>query len=271
MNIINSAFIGVAVFLAVVAIMRCLRIVRPDERGIVERFGKYNRTAEPGLNFVLPGIERLTRINVTEQIDDCESMEVITKDNLNAHVDVQIYYKVLPDADSLKKSQYAVNNYAFQIVNLARTTTRNVIGGLSFKEANSQRQKLIKRSKDTGAMEGSDGDSYEAGVDHAWRTLVKEGWHARENCLAFVPCAECGSERLFSDRNICHSCRTKGWLSPAQVKEKVKQLKDIWKIALAEQRWSDPDVLNECLVQWFKTIDSVFVDEAYAEMLNKGV
>lgn len=89
--------------------------------------------------------------------------------------------------------------------------------------------------------------------------------------LAFVPCAECGSERLFSDRNICHSCRTKGWLSPAQVKEKVKQLKDIWKIALAEQRWSDPDVLNECLVQWFKTIDSVFVDEAYAEMLNKGV
>ncbi len=126
----------------IVAAAAHIRIVRPSERGVVERLGKFKRIAEPGLNIVIPFVDKMTRVNITEQIDDCESMEVITQDNLNAHVDVQIYYKVLPDESNLKKSQYAVADFRDQIINLARTTTRNVLGKLSFKQANNERSTI---------------------------------------------------------------------------------------------------------------------------------
>jgi len=71
-----------------------------------------------------------------------ESQEIITNDNLNASVDAQIYFKVKPDEDDVKSSTYNVNNYKWQIVNLARTTLRNIIGTLTLKSANSERGKI---------------------------------------------------------------------------------------------------------------------------------
>lgn len=132
------------IILIILALIKSIRIVTQDSRGIVERLGQYNRIAEPGLQILIPFVERMVLVNITEQIDNCESMEVITKDNLNAHIAVQIYYKVLADEASLKKSQYAVNDYQQQIISLTSTTTRNVIGTMSFKEANSERSKINK-------------------------------------------------------------------------------------------------------------------------------
>ena len=73
---------------------------------------------------------------------NAEPQEIITNDNLNAKVDAQVYFKVKVDEDSVKGSQYNVNNYAWQIVNLARTTLRNIIGTLTLKSANSERGKI---------------------------------------------------------------------------------------------------------------------------------
>ena len=73
---------------------------------------------------------------------DAEPQEIITNDNLNARVDAQVYFKVKPDEDSVKNSLYNVNNYQVQIVNLARTTLRNIIGTLTLKSANSERGKI---------------------------------------------------------------------------------------------------------------------------------
>jgi regulator of protease activity HflC (stomatin/prohibitin superfamily) len=73
---------------------------------------------------------------------DAEPQEIITNDNLNARVDAQVYFKVKIDEDSVKSSQYNVNNYQWQIVNLARTTLRNIIGTLTLKSANSERGKI---------------------------------------------------------------------------------------------------------------------------------
>ncbi len=73
---------------------------------------------------------------------NAEPQEIITNDNLNAKVDAQVYFKVKEDEDSVKGSQYNVNNYAWQIVNLARTTLRNIIGTLTLKSANSERGKI---------------------------------------------------------------------------------------------------------------------------------
>ncbi|MDD4294813.1 MAG: SPFH/Band 7/PHB domain protein [Candidatus Omnitrophica bacterium] len=129
-------------FLAVFIFFSGIRIVRPTSRGLIERLGKYNRFAQPGFNWVLPVIERMFMVNVTEQMVDAEPQEIITNDNLNATVDAQVYFRVKSEEESVKNSQYNVNNYQWQIVNLARTTLRNIIGTLTLKSANSERGKI---------------------------------------------------------------------------------------------------------------------------------
>jgi len=119
-----------------------IRIVRPTHRGLIERLGKYNRFANPGFNWIVPIIENMYQVNTTEQMVDAEPQEIITNDNLNARVDAQIYFKVKSDEESVKSCQYNVNNYQWQIVNLARTTLRNIIGTLTLKSANSERGKI---------------------------------------------------------------------------------------------------------------------------------
>lgn len=137
--IIVFGIIAVLVFICLLGI----RIVRPTHRGLIERFGKYNRFAEPGLNWIFPlGIDRIFLVNVTEQMVDAQPQEIITNDNLNAKVDAQVYFKVKTDEVNVKKSQYNVNNYKLQIISLARTTLRNIIGTLTLRSANSERGKI---------------------------------------------------------------------------------------------------------------------------------
>jgi regulator of protease activity HflC (stomatin/prohibitin superfamily) len=119
-----------------------IRIIRPTHRALIERLGKYNRFAQPGFHWIMPGIDKIYRINITEQMVDAEPQEIITNDNLNAVVDAQVYFKVKLDEESVKNSQYNVNNVNYQIVNLARTTLRNIIGTMTLKSANSERGRI---------------------------------------------------------------------------------------------------------------------------------
>lgn len=119
-----------------------IRIVRPTQRGLIERLGKYNKFANPGFHWIIPVMDRLFMVNVTEQMVNAEPQEIITNDNLNASVDAQVYYRVKANEESVKGSIYNVNNYQWQIVNLARTTLRNIIGTLTLKSANSERGKI---------------------------------------------------------------------------------------------------------------------------------
>jgi regulator of protease activity HflC (stomatin/prohibitin superfamily) len=142
---------GIVAFIALVS---SIRTVRPIARGLVERFGKYNRFANPGLIFIVPfGIEKLTRINITEMMVDAGGQEIITKDALNAVVDAQVYFKVKTDETSVKASEYNVFNYKVQIVALARTTLRNIIGTMNLMEANSERGKINKSLYDQLTVE----------------------------------------------------------------------------------------------------------------------
>lgn len=119
-----------------------IRIVRPTQRGLIERLGKYYKFANPGFHWIIPVIDRLFMVNVTEQMVNADPQEIITNDNLNASVDAQVYYRVKATEESVKGSIYNVNNYQWQIVNLARTTLRNIIGTLTLKSANSERGKI---------------------------------------------------------------------------------------------------------------------------------
>ncbi|MCX6667599.1 MAG: SPFH/Band 7/PHB domain protein [Euryarchaeota archaeon] len=119
-----------------------IRVVRPTQRALVERLGKYNRFRHPGFAWIIPVVERLIKVNITEMMVNAEPQTIITKDKLNAQVDAQVYFKVKIDEESVKASQYNVFDYKYQIVNLARTTLRNIIGTLNLNEANSDRNRI---------------------------------------------------------------------------------------------------------------------------------
>ncbi|MFA7360032.1 MAG: SPFH domain-containing protein [Candidatus Kapaibacterium sp.] len=130
-----------------------IRIIRPTHRGLLERLGRYKKFANPGFNWIIPIIDKMYTVNITEQMIDAQPQEIITNDNLNATVDAQVYFKVLDTEEYVKNSQYNVNNYQWQIVNLARTTLRNIIGTLTLKSANSERGKINSELHKTLAIE----------------------------------------------------------------------------------------------------------------------
>jgi len=119
-----------------------IRIVRPTHRVLIEFLGKYQKYGGPGLYWILPGVQKLYAVNITEKLVDATRQEIITSDNLNAFVDAQIYFKVKDSEADVKASQYNVFNYEEQIVALARTTLRNIIGGMTLKVANSERNTI---------------------------------------------------------------------------------------------------------------------------------
>ncbi len=148
--------VALYVIIAIVIILFFLsiRTVRPTDRGLVERFGKYNRFVQPGLLFLIPlGIERLIKVNITEMMVDAGGQEIITRDSLNAQVDAQVYFKVKSDEENVKASVYNVYNYKVQIVALARTTLRNIIGTMNLMEANSERGKINRSLYDQLTVE----------------------------------------------------------------------------------------------------------------------
>lgn len=136
---------GIGFFILValaVFILSGIRIIRPTHRGLIERLGKYHRFAEPGFHWIIPVIENMYIENITEQMIDAVPQEIITYDNLNARVDAQVYFKVKTDELNVKNSNYNVYNVQSQIVNLARTTLRNIIGTMTLKSANSERGRI---------------------------------------------------------------------------------------------------------------------------------
>jgi len=141
-TIAELIIIVAAVVVVVVVARSSVRMVRPTHRGLIERLGKYNRYAGPGIHGVVPIIERMYLVDIREMLVEAQPQEIITNDNLNARVDAQVYLKVKADEENVKASLYNVTNYENQVVNLARTTLRNIIGTLSLKSANSERGKI---------------------------------------------------------------------------------------------------------------------------------
>ncbi len=135
-------WLKVLLILTLVTFFAGIRIVRPTERAVIERLGKYRKFCKPGFQWVIPVIDRMFKVNVTEQMVDAEPQEIITNDNLNARVDAQVYFRVKPDETNVAAALYNVHEFETQIVNLARTTLRNIIGTLTLKSANSERDKI---------------------------------------------------------------------------------------------------------------------------------
>jgi len=145
--------VAVVVIVLLVWLFSGVRIIRPTHRGLVERLGKYSRYADPGFHWILPIVERMYKVDVREVLVEAQPQTIITNDNLNARVDAQVYLKVKGDEENVKASQYNVANYEWQIVNLARTTLRNIIGTLTLKSANSERGRINEELRSTLRLE----------------------------------------------------------------------------------------------------------------------
>ncbi len=118
------------------------RRIRPTERGLVERLGKYHKFVNGGLAFVAPFVDRLIKVNITERMTPVEPQEIITKDKVFLRTDAVIFYKIRPDEDSVKASEYNVANFNAQIDTLARTVLRDIIGGMDMVDANTSRAQI---------------------------------------------------------------------------------------------------------------------------------
>lgn len=115
-----------------------VQIVRPHEKGVLERLGTYQRTLEPGLHIVVPFIDRLTKIDMRENIVEVPPQEVITKDNVGVTVDAVVYY----EATDPVKLIYNVTNFYMAATKLAQTNLRNVIGEMQLDESLTSREKI---------------------------------------------------------------------------------------------------------------------------------
>ncbi|MDQ4040344.1 MAG: SPFH/Band 7/PHB domain protein [Actinomycetota bacterium] len=128
----------VALFFIFVA-ARTVRIVPQARAGIVERLGRYNRTAEPGLTIIMPFIDRLRPlIDLREQVVSFAPQPTITEDNVTVHIDSVLYFTITDP----KSVSYEVANPLQAIEQLTVTTLRNVIGGMTLEETLTSRDSI---------------------------------------------------------------------------------------------------------------------------------
>lgn len=113
-----------------------IKIVRPWEKGLIERLGKYQRTADSGLTIIVPVMERMIKVDMREQVVDVPPQAVITKDNVVVEVDAVIYYEV---TDPVKVT-YNVAHYYTAATKLAQTNLRNLVGDMALDESLTSRE-----------------------------------------------------------------------------------------------------------------------------------
>lgn len=135
----------ILVVLALVVLFSCIKIVPEANLYVVEFLGKYNRTLEAGINFLIPFIERIAKkVSLKEQVVDFPPQSVITSDNVNIQVDTVVYYRI----SDARLYTYGVANPIFAIENLTATTLRNIIGELELDDTLTSRDTINAKMKD---------------------------------------------------------------------------------------------------------------------------
>ena len=132
----------VAAIVVVFLVASSVRIVPQARRYNIERFGRYRRTLQPGLNLVVPVADRInTKLDVREQVYSSDPRPVITEDNLVVNIDTVLYYQITDP----RSAAYEVADYLQAIDQLTVTTLRNVIGSMDLEETLTSREEINSR------------------------------------------------------------------------------------------------------------------------------
>ncbi len=138
-----NTFLGI---LTLIIAFSSIRIVYEYEKGVIFKLGKYKRNLNPGLNFVIPIIERAVIVDLRLIVSDVPQQSPITKDNVSLSVDAVIYYKIMKD--HVEKSIIQVEDFSYAISQLAQTAMRNVVGEMTLDEVLSNRDEASKKIRE---------------------------------------------------------------------------------------------------------------------------
>src|SRR5262245_56986907 len=129
----------VIVLLVVFVVFRAVRIVPQARARNVERLGRYSRTLQPGLNFVIPFVDRVyPAIDLREQVVSFPPQPVITEDNLVVEIDTVLYFQVTDP----RSAAYEIANYLQAVEQLTVTTLRNVVGSMDLEKTLTSRDTI---------------------------------------------------------------------------------------------------------------------------------
>jgi len=129
----------VVLVIALITVAKSVTVIHQAEKGLVERWGRYKETLEPGLRFIIPFMDSLiARVDMRETVLDIQPQPVITKDNVTVTVDAVVYYFVT----EAKAVRYEVANFFAAVSKLAQTNIRNVIGEMSLDETLTSRERI---------------------------------------------------------------------------------------------------------------------------------
>jgi len=135
----QTALVVFLLFFVLVLILKGVRIVPQAENWIVERFGKYVSTLNPGLNLINPLFSRVAqKVDIRECVLDLPKQGIITRDNASLNVDGIVYFKIMDPY----KSYYGITNLRWAIQNIAQTTLRSIMGRMTLDESLSSREKI---------------------------------------------------------------------------------------------------------------------------------
>ena len=138
--------IVILALVVLITLVKSVTIIHQAEKGLVERFGRYKETLDPGLRFLIPYMDSLkARVDLRETVIDIEPQPVITRDNVTVTVDAVVYYYVT----EAKAVRYEVANFYAAISKLAQTNLRNVIGDMSLDETLTSRERINAALRDT--------------------------------------------------------------------------------------------------------------------------
>jgi regulator of protease activity HflC (stomatin/prohibitin superfamily) len=133
-----AGIVLILIFVLIIYVALAVKIVQQYQQGLIERFGRYRKTLDPGFHMIVPFIEKVQKIDMREQVVDVPPQEVITKDNVVVTVDAVVYYQ----ATDPVKLAYNVANFILAATKLAQTNLRNVIGDLDLDQALTSRETI---------------------------------------------------------------------------------------------------------------------------------
>jgi len=131
----------IIVVILLALVLPAVKIVWQYERGLVFRFGKFRNERGPGLNFIIPYLDRMIKVDMRVETLVVEPQEVITRDNVTAQVDAVVYFRVVNAQDAIIK----VKDYAQATGQIALTTLRSVLGQSDLDELLSHRDRINDR------------------------------------------------------------------------------------------------------------------------------